>query len=91
MWKPTRSTNTGIVSPNTTAMTNLSFGRTIISVAPSQPREPIQDPPNPQYPFQQTVTDFYDLAGNSYIVYADRYTGWVETVLMPNGKAKTVM
>ena len=52
------------------------------AVAPSNPREPICDPPNPQFPFQHTVVDFCDIRGNKYLVFADRYTGWVEVVLM---------
>ena len=60
------------------------------SMAPSQSREPLAPPPNPEYPFQQTVTDFFDLRGINYLIYADRYTGWVEVALMPNGRFSTV-
>ena len=60
------------------------------SVAPSQSREPLVQPPNPEYTFQQTVTDFFDLRGINYLIYADHYTGWVEVALMPNGRFSTV-
>lgn len=46
--------------------------------APSQRSEsPIQTP-NPTLPFQQTVADLFQLQGHSFLVYADRYTGWLE-------------
>ena len=64
--------------------------RTCNKIAPSQPREPLMSPADPEFPFQQVVTDFADIQGKSYLVYADRYTGWVEVALMQSGKAKTV-
>lgn len=57
-------------------------------IAPSQPKEPLMLPSNPEFPFQKTVTDFFDLRGKNYLVYADRYTGWVEVTLMSSGNAK---
>ena len=59
-------------------------------MAKSQPRQPLAPPTNPEYPFQQTVTDFFDLHGKDYLIYADRYTGWVEVALMVSGKAQIV-
>ena len=44
----------------------------------------------PDFPFQQAVVDFVDIHSRNYIIYTDRYTGWVEVALMPSGKAKTV-
>ena len=64
--------------------------RTCNTIAPSQPREPLMSPADPEFPFQQTVADFVDINGKNYLVYANRYTGWVEVALMPTGKAKTV-
>ena len=58
-------------------------------LAPSQPKEPLMPPSNPEFPFQKTVTDFFDLRGKNYLVYADRYTGWVEVALISSGNAKT--
>lgn len=60
------------------------------TIAPSQPREPLMSPADPEFPFQQVVVDFADIQGKSYMVYADRYTGWVEVALMSSGKAKNV-
>ena len=42
-----------------------------------------------QQEFQKTVTDFFDMKGKNYMVYADPYTGWVEVALMYSGNAKT--
>ena len=60
------------------------------TIAPSQLREPLMSPADPEFPFQQTVVDFVDINGKNYLVYADQYTGWVEVALMPSRKAKTV-
>ena len=46
--------------------------------APSQRSEPPIQTPNPTLPFQQTVADLFQLQGHSFLVYADRYTGWLE-------------
>ena len=48
------------------------------SMSQSQIREPLMPPSNPDFPFQKTVTDLFDLYGKNYIVYTDRYTGWIE-------------
>ena len=47
-----------------------------------QPKEPMAEPPTPQFPFQHTVIDFCDISVNKYLIFADRYTGWVEAALM---------
>ena len=52
--------------------------------APSQPDEPIVYTPVPELPFQQVVTDYYSLKGFDYLIYADRFTGWVEVAKVPN-------
>ena len=44
--------------------------------APSQPKEPPVDPPNPQYPFQMMCGDYFTLRGREYLVLVDRYSGW---------------
>ena len=46
--------------------------------APSQQAEPTVPSPEPEYPFQLVVTDLFSLQGHTFLVYADRYTGWVE-------------
>ena len=47
------------------------------SIAPSQPSIPATLPVVPDYPFQFVVADYFDLVGRKFLVYADRYTGWV--------------
>ena len=56
-------------------------------IAPSQPIEPLMPSSNPEFPFQKTVTDLFDLHGKTYMVYTDRYTGWMEVTLLSSGKA----
>lgn len=46
-------------------------------IAPSQPMEPLRPSPAPTYPFELVVADYFTLKGVVYLVYADRYTGWV--------------
>ena len=46
--------------------------------APSQHSEPPIHPPTPLTPFEQTVTDLCDLEGHKFLIYADRFSGWVE-------------
>ena len=52
--------------------------------APSQPPEQLILTPPPEYPFQQTVVDVFQLDGCSYLAYADRLTGWLEVVQLPS-------
>ena len=44
--------------------------------APSQPSAPPQPLPQPDYPFQQIVTDYFQSSGHHYLVIADRFSGW---------------
>ena len=53
--------------------------------APSQPPEPLLLTPPPEYPFQQTVADVFQLDGCPYLAYADRLTGWLEVAQLPSG------
>ena len=53
--------------------------------APSQPAEPMVITPPPEYPFQHTVVDMFQLEGHMYMAYADRLTGWLEVAHFPNG------
>ncbi len=46
--------------------------------APSQPAEPRIIPPQPRVPFEQVATDFCHLEGHLFLIYADRFSGWVE-------------
>ena len=54
--------------------------------APSQPSEEMVLSPPPDYPFQQVVTDFAEIEGHDFLVYADRYSGWLEVAKL-NSKA----
>ena len=51
--------------------------RSCNSVAPSQPAEPMCPSPSPNFPFEHVVADYFFMQGHQYLVYADRYTGWV--------------
>ena len=53
-------------------------------VAPSQQRESIICTPPPEYPFQKTVADLFQVAGRHYMAYADRLTGWIEIYFFAN-------
>lgn len=53
--------------------------------APSQSQEPITLTPPPDYPFQKTVLDLFQLDGRQYMAYADRLTGWLEIAHFPRG------
>lgn len=46
-------------------------------ISPSQAAEPMVISEAPEYPFDKVVADYFFLAGIKYLVYADRYTGWV--------------
>ena len=58
--------------------------------APSQHQEPLLRSPNPETPFQQTVMDLCDIEGNVFLVYADRYTGWVEGTSLKCSSFRTI-
>lgn len=40
--------------------------------------------PRAEFPFEQVVVDLCYLAGHSYVVYADRYSGWIEVEQIPS-------
>ena len=58
--------------------------------APSQPDEPMITTPKPELPFQQTVSDLYQLGSHHYLLYADRYSGWTEVAKISNSSAKHI-
>ena len=43
---------------------------------PSQPSAPPEPLPQPDYPFQQIVSDYFQAGGYHYLVIADRFSGW---------------
>lgn len=58
--------------------------------AKSQSHEELIPSPIPQYPFQHVVSDLFSSNGHEYLIYADRFTGWVEIVyfsVTPNSSA----
>ena len=59
-------------------------------MAPSNHREPLHQSPDPEYPWQMAVADYFSLAGNNYLAVADRFTGWIELFKM-DGKAMTLI
>ena len=60
--------------------------KTCNTIAPSQPAEPLLQAPAPEYPFDQVVADYFCLSGVNYLVYADRYTGWVVIIKTEPGE-----
>jgi len=45
-------------------------------MTPSQPSAPPTPPIQPQYPFQSICADYFQYAGNNYLVVVDRYSNW---------------
>ena len=58
--------------------------------APSQPLEHPIRPPAPEVPFEQVAMALCHLSGHLYLVYADRYSGWVEVAKLDNGTIKSI-
>ena len=44
--------------------------------APTQPAAPPEQLTQPDYPFQQIVSDYFQEQGHHYLVIADRFSGW---------------
>lgn len=59
--------------------------------APSQPAEPLVMTPPPDYPFQKVALDFFQLNGQTYLVYADRLSGWLEILHFPSGTTSSAV
>ena len=53
-----------------------SWCTTCHKIAPSQSPTPPVDTPNPQYPFQMVSSDYFSLAGKTYLIIVDRYSHW---------------
>ena len=56
-------------------------------ISPSQPAEPMAPIPVPEFPFDKVVADYFQLGGIKYLVYADRYTGWIVVAKIAKGEA----
>ena len=52
--------------------------------APSQQSEPMILTPPPEYPFEKTAADLFDLSGHTFLAYADRFSGWLEVERLPS-------
>ena len=60
---------------------------TCVKVAPSQPREPLILTETPDWPFQMIVMDLFYVEQHTYLICADRFTGWPILYHFPPGKA----
>lgn len=58
--------------------------------APSQRKEPLITTPCPEYPFEQVAIDLCYLAGHHYLVFVDRYSGWIEIEKMKGTSIRDV-
>ena len=56
--------------------------------APSQQSEPMILTPPPEYPFEKTGADLFDLSGHTFLAYADRFSGWLEVERLPSSAFK---
>ena len=45
--------------------------------APSQPALPPLPLASPDYPFQMIASDYFDIKGKTWLVIADRFSGWL--------------
>jgi len=59
--------------------------RTCHRNAPSQAKLPPTEPTLPKVPFEMICSDFFQLAGNHYLVVVDRLSGWPEVVQVKTG------
>ena len=59
--------------------------------APSQPAEPQIITPDAELPFEQVCTDFFKIGSFNYLVYADRFSAWVEVAKMKDLKYQTMI
>ena len=58
--------------------------------APLNVRKPLLLLPEPGFPWQKAVLDYFEQAALKYLVVADRFTGWPE-LSRQNGKAMTLV
>ena len=54
--------------------------------APSQPAEPLIPTPFPDWPFQKICADYFFIDLHSYLIVADRYSGWISVYYFPPGE-----
>ena len=58
--------------------------------APSQPAEPMVITPIPEFPFEQVASDQCTIGSYTYLIYVDRYSGWVEVAKIKDQSFKQV-
>ena len=51
---------------------------------PSLTKEELIASPVPEYPFEQVASDLFCVNGHHYLIYVDRYTGWIEIAYFKN-------
>ena len=51
---------------------------------PSQQQEPLLKDTQPEWPFEVVSADLFSVAGKSFIVYADRLSGWASVAKLGN-------
>ena len=61
--------------------------QTCRQIQPSQVHNTIFYPRIPSMPFESIVADYIDLAGQHYLVIADRLSGWTEVTHVVRNKA----
>ena len=59
-------------------------------IAPSLPAETLLTTPEPEMPFEQVAADMFKIGAHSYIVYADRYSGWTEAKKLTTQSFKSI-
>ena len=57
--------------------------------APSQSMMPPVMPASPDYPFQMIAIDYFDCKGKSWLVIADRFSGWLSLHYYPREATST--
>ena len=56
--------------------------------APSQPSIPATSTSPPSTPFEAVYADYFDFAGNHYLVVGDKLSGWSEVFGCPPGSSQ---
>lgn len=63
--------------------------RDCITNAPSQPSLPSTPSIPPSTPFEKVFADFFDCAGQHYLVIGDRLSGWCDVFTSPHGSPQS--
>ena len=58
--------------------------------APSRRFGPMTMTPPPEYPFEKAVADLFDLGGHTILVYADRFSGWLEVEILTSSSFRNL-